>query len=310
MPLKLKKQSTSEQLQKLTSIMEAMKLSFDTKLNTCTQDISQLKCAIADVKQCGDTTAKQVSTCTKTINDLKSAVIAVTNLGEKTSNKLDKNISDLKTALVNVKQHGETTATKLDASVNDMRESFDAKLDACNPRINSLIIRQEDETHVIAWLNSVGKTSISKRLYRASIDGWEGKHFHGKCDNKGATLTVIKSQGGYSFGGYIDSSWHSNKAHVSSSKAFLFSLHCHDGLAPTKFDLKRARKNYAAYGDSNYGPIFGIGNDICISRNANANTNSHTNGNTYKYPSEVDPQTFLTGSKNFQVLEVEVFLVT
>ena len=48
-------------------------------------------------------------------------------------------------------------------------------------------------------------------LYRASRDGWEGKHFHSKCDNKGPTLTVIKCTGGYVFGGYANAAWTSNK---------------------------------------------------------------------------------------------------
>ena len=43
-------------------------------------------------------------------------------------------------------------------------------------------------------------------LYRASRDGWAASSFHSCCDNKGPTVTVIKS-GNYIFGGYSEGEW-------------------------------------------------------------------------------------------------------
>ena len=43
-------------------------------------------------------------------------------------------------------------------------------------------------------------------LFRASRDGFGTETFHSKCDNKGPTITVVKS-GGYIFGGYTEESW-------------------------------------------------------------------------------------------------------
>ncbi len=31
-------------------------------------------------------------------------------------------------------------------------------------------------------------------IYRGSKDGFKAEDFHGKCDNKGATLIIIKSE--------------------------------------------------------------------------------------------------------------------
>ena len=45
-----------------------------------------------------------------------------------------------------------------------------------------------------------------KLLYRASRDGWAASNFHSFCDNKGPTVTVIKS-GNYTFGGYSEEQW-------------------------------------------------------------------------------------------------------
>jgi hypothetical protein len=33
-------------------------------------------------------------------------------------------------------------------------------------------------------------------IYRASRDGFEAKDFHGKCDNQGATLIIVKAKSG------------------------------------------------------------------------------------------------------------------
>ena len=43
-------------------------------------------------------------------------------------------------------------------------------------------------------------------LFRASRDGFAGQTFHSKCDNKGPTITIVKS-GGYIFGGFTEKSW-------------------------------------------------------------------------------------------------------
>ena len=42
-----------------------------------------------------------------------------------------------------------------------------------------------------------------KLLYRASRDGYSSYEFHNRCDNEGPTITVIKSDHGKVFGGFI-----------------------------------------------------------------------------------------------------------
>ena len=46
-----------------------------------------------------------------------------------------------------------------------------------------------------------------KLLYRASEHGYTAKSFHEYCDDKGPTLVIIKSSGGWIFGGYTAKSW-------------------------------------------------------------------------------------------------------
>jgi len=132
------------------------------------------------------------------------------------------------------------------------------------------------------------------------------------CDGKGATITVVKSSGGYMFGGYTDVAWSQSSTYKSSCTSFLFSLKCHAGLGPLKMDVKSGSNNHAVYHISGYGPTFGGGHDLCIVSNPNqSNTNtSYTNtGHTYQLPDGVADYCFLTGARDFGVAEYEVFQV-
>ena len=50
--------------------------------------------------------------------------------------------------------------------------------------------------------------SVDHLFYRASVHGWPSSSFHYHCDNKGPTVTVIKS-GNNIFGGFTEQSWDS-----------------------------------------------------------------------------------------------------
>ena len=42
--------------------------------------------------------------------------------------------------------------------------------------------------------------------WRTSLDGWDSRIFHERCDNRGRTITLVKV-GKYIFGGYSTVSW-------------------------------------------------------------------------------------------------------
>ena len=44
------------------------------------------------------------------------------------------------------------------------------------------------------------------RCYRAIDNGWSAAAFHANCDDRGASVTLVKVDG-YIFGGYLDQSW-------------------------------------------------------------------------------------------------------
>jgi hypothetical protein len=171
----------------------------------------------------------------------------------------------------------------------------------------SVILSRLQAHTILGWL---GKQTKLELLYRASRDGWRATDFHSKCDNKGATVTVIKSTGGYVFGGYADVAWASTGQWQPSSNAFLFALQYPSGVAPVKMPVLQPQ--HAIYGHASpYGPTFGGGHDIYVADNANSNSNSYTNvGHAYQLPAGQNAQTFLTGARNFEAAEMEVFRVT
>ena len=48
------------------------------------------------------------------------------------------------------------------------------------------------------------KRLVTTLLYRASEHGWQGKDFHDRCDQKGATLSLFKVRDGDCIGGYTN----------------------------------------------------------------------------------------------------------
>jgi hypothetical protein len=92
------------------------------------------------------------------------------------------------------------------------------------------------------------------------VHGFEITKFHSLCDNKGPTLSIIKTTLGHTFGGYTKTSWESPNSGIDKhdTSSFLFSV---DKL--TKYPIT---KDYdkAICCNSSYGPLFGTGRAIAI----------------------------------------------
>ena len=176
---------------------------------------------------------------------------------------------------------------------------------------DSLILETfEEKNTILSWLPSIHKSSKSNLLYRATRDGWTASTFHSKCNNKGSSITVIKTDKGYVFGGYIDKAWSGSDKCIHSNEAFIFSLKCNANLPPTKMKINTNNNDNAIYDYSEYGPTFGEGYDIHIASNSNASEESYSNiGPTYDKPDDMFDPDFLNGQRNFEVSEIEVFQV-
>ena len=145
-----------------------------------------------------------------------------------------------------------------------------------------------------------------KLLYRASEDGFASNDFHSKCDGKANTLTILKAND-FIFGGFTEATWDGVSRHKPDPNAFLFSLTNKDNK-PCKMNIDPNQHQKAIWCHSGNGPTF-YGGIIIYS---NANTRSQSNlGFCYKHPQYAygsnEAKSFLAGSENFQVSEIEVY---
>ncbi len=67
----------------------------------------------------------------------------------------------------------------------------------------TILFGQEYDYYLREWIGDYDM----KLLYRASEHGYTAESFHEYCDAKGPTLVIIKSEGGWIFGGYTTQSW-------------------------------------------------------------------------------------------------------
>ena len=61
-------------------------------------------------------------------------------------------------------------------------------------------------------------------LYRMSRDGLKYVDFHSRCDNKGPTLSLFKTDTGRRCGGYTNVSWDTSGGWKHDSGSWLMSL--------------------------------------------------------------------------------------
>ncbi|RGB35319.1 hypothetical protein C1646_759490 [Rhizophagus diaphanus] len=172
----------------------------------------------------------------------------------------------------------------------------------------SIIINSNHFAFISNWIDrKMKKYDISedikdipyefKLLYRASRDDNTAASFHTKCDNKGATIVVVKVTNSEQIvGGYNPLFWDSSNSVKNTKDSFIFSF-------ADENSLQWANVVYSETGTksiqciSTYGPIFGI--DLCINY-----------GNTYNtWTSSVSSYPTLYLPNSFKADDYEVFQV-
>ena len=121
---------------------------------------------------------------------------------------------------------------------------------------DSIIIKNNDEkkNSIIKWIEEKTKKNVLnlELIYKMTKDGNKGEDFHRCCDNKGATLTLIKTNKNYIFGGFTPLIWDKTSSQKKdlSNQTFIFSLDL-----MKKYDMINYHKK--AIICENNGPIFG-----------------------------------------------------
>ncbi|GBC03015.1 hypothetical protein RclHR1_04930012 [Rhizophagus clarus] len=116
-------------------------------------------------------------------------------------------------------------------------------------------------------------------LYRASRDGNTVVDFHNKCDNKEATVVVIKVTNSEQIvGGYNPLFWDLSGRTKSTNDSFLYSFTNKENLQSAKVGYSNGNQ-YSICCYSQYGPQFGGGSDLCFGQGkwtSNSDVHYHT----------------------------------
>ena len=162
------------------------------------------------------------------------------------------------------------------------------------------------------WVESI--LVIIFLLYRATRDGFTTKSFHDRCDGKENTVTVVRNNLNFVFGGFTSARWSSTAGLIPDPNAFIFSLR-RNGTS-NNLNLKVNTVGNAIGGVSSNGPTFGhsgTSGDIYIRDQSNINNGSRSLlGYSYTqptYPTGSDRYTYLTGGDgNWLTTEIEVYI--
>lgn len=170
-----------------------------------------------------------------------------------------------------------------------------------NPKSYSLITSDEDFKFFSKNINSNAKISY-ELLYKASIDGEAASVFHSLCDEKGASITVVKVLNGSKCGGFTPLSWKTEGCWQKdpSLRSFVCNLD-----NKTKFNL-RDNYNHALDFHNNKLSCFG-GYTLQLTDKNLSNKNGICEACDYQIQSPTD----LIGinENNFQAVDIEIFLV-
>ena len=232
---------------------------------------------------------------------------------------IENNIKDIKNVNENIKKCNNTNNLEIKFSpekdgINKFLEDIKVfgKLNNFDKNMNelmkiSLIIKNDNKKKdsIIKWIEEKINKKINKfeLIFRMSENGTKSEDFHKYCDNKGPTLTLVKTTKNKIFGGFTPLNWNNNgnQLYDKSNQTFIFSLN----LMKIYNMIKNEGK--AIYCD-NSGPNFGL-SDFDLQENmkigvtyANENCNFLSNENLE-----------LTGGKgnkeSFETEELEVYKV-
>ena len=165
---------------------------------------------------------------------------------------------------------------------------------------NNILFGNEEKNLFKNWINK-GNIKISM-IYKATVDSDFANAFHTKCDNHSPTITLVKTDQGLRFGGYTTKTWNCDIDCKDDNDAFLFSLD-----RKKKYNVKKGTE-CAIYCNSEYGPTFGEGFDLCLCDNYMG-----VNGSYSYFPvsyGKGSSANELTGKNfNFRIADVEVYQV-
>jgi hypothetical protein len=156
----------------------------------------------------------------------------------------------------------------------------------------------------ITYLNN--ETIKLKLIYKSSKHGYTAKDFHTKCDNKGPTVTVIRTKDNITFGGFTSINWNDKNEELNDEKSFLFSFDKNK-----IYKIKKTPGLHAISCRANLGPYFNDG--IIISQDfkqENQHNVSNLSLSQYKWDGFSYEYELNDGNQFFCIDEIEVFRIS
>jgi len=149
-----------------------------------------------------------------------------------------------------------------------------------------------------------------KLVYRATRDGDSSQDFHGKCDNIGPNITLIRTKDNHRFGGFTKCNWKhlsqnkkNNNDEVGTGKkdkdAFCFSLDLNKIYPNSQMDKE------AIFCCEKYGPTF-CRNIFCLNDGMLNKGGYCMKKNTSYFIGQDDDYEISGGNRVFEVQDVEV----
>lgn len=172
----------------------------------------------------------------KVDNNLEKEILLL----KKEKEKQDKEIEDLKQLIL------------MNNKNVIIKNHFDREKLKIKYKIDSKIIKDNSLDFVIDKIKQTyqkNNTPELKLLYRGSENNFEPGPFHSKCDKIKGTITLVKNNKGFIFGGFTTESWEGNNILKKDDKAFCFSIN-------HKKIYEVIKEKEAIKCNKNYGPVF------------------------------------------------------
>ncbi|POG65117.1 hypothetical protein GLOIN_2v1483342 [Rhizophagus irregularis DAOM 181602=DAOM 197198] len=139
-------------------------------------------------------------------------------------------------------------------------------------------------------------------IFRASRDGNTAAPFHNKCDNKGATIIIIKIKGTNQIvGGYNPLDWEGNAIYKNTQDSFIFIFNDYRNINTGKIG-RVTDASHALICNPYWGPVFGL--NCCDMAMYPDNKNNEWSSNPKSYPNLNIPGSFeIDDYEAFQVVK-------
>ena len=221
---------------------------------------------------------------------------------------IENNIKDIDTINENIKRYKSSNDFKIEFLPEEMEiNNFSEKIKTFgkilffNNKLSYSSIINNDynkQYSIIKWISEKTNKNIIQiePLFKMSENGHKCDDFHRYCDNKGPTLTLVKTKKNKIFGGFTPLSWKKEGGEINdkSNQSFIFSLNL-----MKKFDMIN-KGGKAIRCLKNEGPDFGD-EDFSLMENmkkgrtfANSSCNYLSNYNLELTGSHAECETFET----------------